>query len=441
MLKGVAALPWSGSASWLPGFQIQNRTPPKIVVTWARRFVSRATPDGRSTFTPHAMNPRLFLPALLAASLASAQPAAPGAAPAKADNPPAAADGKTEMQKWIEATDAQWQAVFKRDVTEVREAELNKVKLQYTTALEDGIKKASSANDLKGALALRNEQKRFGDTQTFPENDEDAGAPALKAVRAALRVELGQLELRHAGRAKALHAKYDPVLAQAQTQLTKAQRLDDAQLVQTKRDEVKTAWLAGIPEAPAAAIAEPPAARAALTATKAGPADHNLFKNPNFENGTDHWELLAFGKEARMTVDQKERHNGKPSLRIDNPEGSLSFVKQMVAGKPDTHYQLSGYIMTKDVEPVKEGSKAGACLMVGFSAEVRVGQTQSKARGGKSASIQKTNQWTKIAVDFTTGSKTALPVGAAMGYYTEDVKGTAWFSELSLVELGSGAKK
>ena len=74
--------------------------------------------------------------------------------------------------------------------------------------------------------------------------------------------------------------------------------------------------------------------------------------------------------------------------------------------------------------------------MVGFTAEVRVGQSQSKARGGKSASIQKTKQWTKITVDFTSGSKTELPVGAALGYYNENVTGTAWFSELSLVELG-----
>jgi hypothetical protein len=111
------------------------------------------------------MKTHLFLPALLAASIASAQPAAPDAAPAQPDNPPAApAEAKTEMQKWIEATDAQWQAAFKRDVTDAHAAEVNKAKLQYLTALEDGIKKASSAGDLKGAVALRDEQKRFGDT-------------------------------------------------------------------------------------------------------------------------------------------------------------------------------------------------------------------------------------------------------------------------------------
>src|SRR5882757_1740498 len=110
------------------------------------------------------MNTRIFLPALLAAALASAQPAAPDAAPAKPDNPPAtAAEAKTEMQKWIEATDAQWQAAFNRDVTDVHEAQAKKLMLQYLNMLEDAIGKASKAGDLDGAVALRDEQKRFGD--------------------------------------------------------------------------------------------------------------------------------------------------------------------------------------------------------------------------------------------------------------------------------------
>jgi len=47
----------------------------------------------------------------------------------------------------------------------------------------------------------------------------------------------------HAARAKALRAKYDQVLAQAQTQLTQRQRLEDALLVKAKRDEVAAAWI------------------------------------------------------------------------------------------------------------------------------------------------------------------------------------------------------
>ena len=176
---------------------------------------------------------------------------APPAAAAATDAP-----AQTEMQKWIATTDAQWQATFKRDVTDVHEADLKKVMAQYLSALDEGIKKASAANDLKGALALRNEQTRFGDTNVFLEKDEEGDAAPVKAVRAAIRVQLAQSDAKNAARAKALHAKYDQVLTQAQTQLTKAQRLDDAQIVQTKRDEVKAAWITALNRG---AFASPPA--------------------------------------------------------------------------------------------------------------------------------------------------------------------------------------
>ena len=102
--------------------------------------------------------------------------------------PAAEAPAQTETQKWLATTDAQWQATFKRDVTDVHAAELNKVKAQYLSVLEEGIKKASAANDLKGALALRDEQKRFGDTQVFPEKDEESDAAPVKADRKSTRL-------------------------------------------------------------------------------------------------------------------------------------------------------------------------------------------------------------------------------------------------------------
>ena len=186
------------------------------------------------------------------------------------DNPapaPAPEPAQTEMQKWIATTDAQWQAAFKRDVTDVHEADLNKVKLQYLTSLETGIAKASSAGDLDGAVALRNEQKRFGDTNVFPEQDEAADAASVKQLRAGIRVQLAKLETADAARTKALHAKYDAVLTQAQTQLTQRQRLDDALLVKTKRDEVAAAWITPAVAAATEKASPPqPAAKPALIA-------------------------------------------------------------------------------------------------------------------------------------------------------------------------------
>jgi len=43
-------------------------------------------------------------------------------------------------------------------------------------SLEATVTKASSAGDLDGAVALRNEEKRFAGTNLFPEQDDAADA-------------------------------------------------------------------------------------------------------------------------------------------------------------------------------------------------------------------------------------------------------------------------
>ena len=162
--------------------------------------------------------------------------------PAFAEDTPTLAAAQSEMQKWIATTDEGWQAAFKRGVTDAHEAEVNKLKLQYLNLLDEAVAKASKASDLDGAVALRNEQKRFSDTEFFPETDEAGDAALVKQARTALRALLAQAEKGRAARAKALLAKYDLLLADAQTQLTKVQRLEDALLVKAKREEVAAAW-------------------------------------------------------------------------------------------------------------------------------------------------------------------------------------------------------
>ena len=52
---------------------------------------------------------------------------------------PVPAATQSEMQKWIATTDEGWQAAFKRDVTEAYENQVNKLKLQYLTLLEEAV--------------------------------------------------------------------------------------------------------------------------------------------------------------------------------------------------------------------------------------------------------------------------------------------------------------
>jgi hypothetical protein len=185
---------------------------------------------------------------ILAALLLSLVVIAAGQNPAPPDASAPAA--QTAIQKWLADLDAQWQAAFKRDVSDPYTAENDRLRAQYVAALEAGITKASGAVDLNAAVVWRNEQKRFAEANGLPAQDDAADPLPVKQLRAAWRSQLPRIETDRATRAKAMHAKYDLVLAQAQAQLTKGARIDDALLVKSKRDEVAAAWLAGIPATP-----------------------------------------------------------------------------------------------------------------------------------------------------------------------------------------------
>jgi hypothetical protein len=163
------------------------------------------------------------------------------AKPAPAETP--AAPAQTDMQKWFTALDAQWQAVFRREVTAPMEAEQTKLWQQFLSALETGVTKATSTGNLDLALAWRNELERFSGAKDVPAEDELGVLPAIKQLRAGWRVQNAKIQKDRADRARAVRARYDQVLAQAQTQLTQRQRLDDALLVKAKREEIAAAWL------------------------------------------------------------------------------------------------------------------------------------------------------------------------------------------------------
>lgn len=171
-----------------------------------------------------------------------------------------------------------------------------------------------------------------------------------------------------------------------------------------------------------------PAQTPALGAKAAAAGDRNLLTNANFEDGATGWELVAFHNKGTMTIDTKELRNGKPTLRIDNVEGDHSFVRQVVKGKPNTHYRLTGYIKTKNVEMTKKVEKSGAVLMVGQTLEC-------------TPAIQKTKSWTKVTLEFVPKDVNDIRVGPSLGSYGANVTGTAWFAELTLTEVSGGAKK
>jgi len=166
----------------------------------------------------------------------------------------------------------------------------------------------------------------------------------------------------------------------------------------------------------------------AIPGAPAASANKNLFTNGNFEQGTDGWTLSAWNKKGQMSMDADVLHNGKPSLRVENIQGDDTQVTQKVAVKPNTRYRIVGYIRTKDVQTEKRGGKDGATLAV---------------QGGflKTPPVVKTKPWTRVTMEYVTGKESEITLGPRLGHNSAAVVGTAWFSELSLTEIGRNAKQ
>jgi hypothetical protein len=158
------------------------------------------------------------------------------------------------------------------------------------------------------------------------------------------------------------------------------------------------------------------------SAQQASTAKPNLLTNPAFEDGQTGWELSS--KRGTVAIDPLEKHQGKNSARIDNPAGEDSYLKQAVAVKPKTRYRMTGYIKTKDI--VGKGAGATLSLEGGYEA--------TKPIVGNKA-------WTQVSFEFDSGAVDKVVVGVRLGYYSAPVMGTAWFDELSLVELGPSRKR
>jgi hypothetical protein len=154
---------------------------------------------------------------------------------------------------------------------------------------------------------------------------------------------------------------------------------------------------------------------------------HNLLRQPTFEKQT--WDVQFFGNQGRVSTDHTEMHDGYPSLRIQQatPPG-VAFLNQKISCKPATRYRFSGWIKaTKMVLPngqkSQKGQPAGAALAV-FPGL------------GNSGWVSDTGDWVYASVDFKTKEgQSEVQLGPRIGFNEWRPHGTAWFADLSLIEL------
>jgi putative membrane-bound dehydrogenase-like protein len=114
--------------------------------------------------------------------------------------------------------------------------------------------------------------------------------------------------------------------------------------------------------------------------------------------------------------------DGSMGLAISSANVSDSGVAVTVAVKPHTRYRLAGWIRTKDLKP--SGTSPGAMLNI---------------HGGPvTQGVTGTGGWTQVATEFDSGDRSEVLVHCLFGGYG-GATGSAWFDDVSLIELSAAA--
>lgn len=239
-----------------------------------------------------------------------------------------------------------------------------------------------------------------------------------KAGELVTKLQAWELE-QQAALEKTIHEKRKQVIAALENELkvtTKSGDLEGALAIKKAIEDLAKPINGG------AALAPQPSSQSKTAATDREP---NLLANPSFEDGQTGWTFTSANRRGSATVDTSESRDGKGSIRIENALEDDSFLKQTVPVKPLTRYRFTGYVKTKDVAP-EITSHSGAALSLDASFDHTESITGSK-------------NWTKVSFEFETGNVDSVKVGPRLGQRA--TAGTAWFDDLSLVEIGPARKR
>ncbi len=143
-----------------------------------------------------------------------------------------------EVNARIAEITTQFQEAYDRDVDKPHLAAIADLNSKYDAALKRSLDEATAAGNLEEALKLRSESDRLTQKQALPPVDLDSLPDSLKQLRATYRAALTKLEADRDSQAQPYYDHYDKLLEALQTELTQAQKLDDALAVKSKRDSI-----------------------------------------------------------------------------------------------------------------------------------------------------------------------------------------------------------
>jgi formylglycine-generating enzyme required for sulfatase activity len=162
-------------------------------------------------------------------------------------SPPSAPVPKTGAQKWLDEIDAKFGEPYEREVVKPYQAGIAQLKQRYLSNIDSFLTTATQRAKLEEAIALRAERQRVSEGAGIPPDDSDGPIPSIKLLRSEYRAQAPKIERARAQAARAHFDPYDQYLAAGQAQLTQQQRLDEALLVKSRREQIKTDWLSNAP--------------------------------------------------------------------------------------------------------------------------------------------------------------------------------------------------
>ncbi len=203
----------------------------------------RESPAGspKTTGEPLALPHVIATPAPSTPKPATPAPSTPAPA-AKVLTPASTPKPPSETDKWLAQTDATYQAQYLREVVKPYEEGLAALQKIPSPPSTGQIASASRDARLNDALAFRNERQRIESGQGVPADDSDVPPIVLKTLRELFRKQSAQLENDWRKHTTAILKQFDQILATNQAALTQRQRLDEALLLQRRREVFAREW-------------------------------------------------------------------------------------------------------------------------------------------------------------------------------------------------------
>ncbi len=263
-----------------------------------------------------------FLKTALAAMLIKTAPeaAAPPMAPAAAEPPPPKAS--PEVETWLAMVAKPFEENFQREVITPFETAIAELRKRYVATIDAQIAATSQSAKLDEALGWRKERKLFFDSgHKMPADDSDNPLPAIKPLRAAFRAQFAKLDRDRFDRARAHFGPYDAVLAQNQTLLTQRERLDDALLLKSKREQLAMSWLLPPASVPPPIASGPPIGSKATGVPE--PAKQGLRETVAWLLANRVQLTVQDGNKWGPVIDARLLPIGKPAFRVNIDAGKF----------------------------------------------------------------------------------------------------------------------